>query len=151
MPVREDGGNLPPFFYQRNQKIIICVWFYRYVKIRSRQIVVASHRRCCAAWLFFCLPASNVASSRRLSHLDLASVLLAVLPAQQSGTLDGRRSPAGGANRPTAVSPTRPQHAGRACQPINLCEYHSIGILVKRCVSLRCTPGAAVACAGECL
>src|SRR5271154_2869955 len=41
MPVREDGGNLPPFFYQRNQVIILCVWFYRHVKIRSWQIVVA--------------------------------------------------------------------------------------------------------------
>src|SRR5450755_2396844 len=41
MPVRGDGGNFPPFFYQRNQVKAVCVWFYRHVKIRSWQIVVA--------------------------------------------------------------------------------------------------------------
>jgi hypothetical protein len=41
MPVGGDGGNFPPFFYQRNQVKAVCVRFYRHVKIRSWKIIVA--------------------------------------------------------------------------------------------------------------
>src|SRR5580692_6865044 len=76
MPVREDGRNFPPFFYQRDQVIIVCVWFYRHVKIRSRLIVVAPPE----SKLFGLLSMNCIATHfySDVSHDDLLCVISCV-------------------------------------------------------------------------